>query len=130
MKTYSIEWSPVTSRESRVILNPVRQIPGVLKLATRALLALLPAVAISLGATWLVSLPELVVFLQAALWAAGFVFVGLALESESVEVSILNLATGIALPVLALLSSRVAIEFAIIAATLVAAWVAAGILRR
>lgn len=130
MKTYSIEWSPVTSRESRVILNPIRQMPGVLRLVTRALLALLPAVAISLGATWLVTLPEHVVFLQAALWAAGFVFVGLALESESVEVSILNLATGIALPVLTLLSSRVAIEFAIVAATLVAAWVAAGILRR
>ena len=130
MKTYSIEWTPVISRESHVIINPIRQLPGVLKLATRALLALLPAVAISLGATWLVTLPEHVVFLQAALGAAGFVFFGLALEAESVESSILNLATGIALPVLALLSSQVAIEFAIVAATLVAAWVAAAILRR
>jgi len=130
MKTYSIEWSPVTSRESRVILNPIRLMPGVLGLVARTLLALLPAVAIGLGATWLINLPEHVVFLQAALWAAGFVFVGLALDSESVELSILNLATGIALPVLALLSSRVAIEFAVVAATLVAAWVAAGILRR
>ena len=130
MKTYSIEWSPLTSRERHDILNPIRQMPRVLRWATRALLALLPAAAISLGATWLVTLPEHVVFLQAALWAAGFVFIGLALESESVEVSILNLATGIALPVLALLSSRVAIEFAIVAATLVAAWVAAGLLRR
>ena len=130
MKTYSIEWSPVTSRESHVIPNPIRQLPGVLKLATRTLLALLPAVAISLGATWLVTQPEHIVFLQAARWAAGFVFLGLALESESVEVSILNLATGIALPMLALLSSQVAIEFAIVAATLVAAWVAVGVLRR
>jgi hypothetical protein len=58
------------------------------------------------------------------------VFLGLALESESAEVSVLNLVTGLALPALALLSSRIAIEFVIVAATLVAAWVAAGILRR
>jgi hypothetical protein len=38
--------------------------------------------------------------------------------------------TGIALPVLAFLSSRVATELAIVAATLVAAWIVAALVRR
>ena len=99
-------------------------------MATKAFLALVPALAIIVGATWVATLPEQVIYLQATIWAAGFVFLGLALESESAEVSILNLATGIALPGLAWLSSHIAIEFAIVAATLVAAWVAAGIMRK
>jgi hypothetical protein len=63
------------------------------------------------------------------LWASGFIFLALAIDSEKPAVG-LQLATGIALPVLALLSSRVAGEFAIIAAVVVAAWLAASILRR
>lgn len=130
MKTYSIEWPPINLPSSHVILTPVRRLPAVLRLATKAFLALVPALAIIVAATWLVTLPEQVIYLQATIWAAGFVFLGLALESESAEVSILNLATGIALPGLALLSSHIAIEFVIVAATLVAAWAAAGIMRK
>lgn len=130
MKTYSIQWPPISPPRSQVILAPVRRLPAVLRLATTAFLALVPALAIIVGAAWLVTLPAQVVYLQAAIWAAGFVFFGLALESESAEVSVLNLATGIALPGLAWLSSHIAIEFAIVAATLVAAWVAAGIMRK
>jgi hypothetical protein len=54
---------------------------------------------------------------------------GLAIDSEK-PVTGLSLATGIALPILAVLSSRVAVEIAIVAAALVAAWVAAAIWRR
>jgi hypothetical protein len=103
---------------------------AILRLATRAVLALVPASAILVGAAWMVSLPDLVLYLQATTWAAGFIFVGLAIESESAEASILSLATGIALPVLAALSARFAPEFLLIAAALVAAWTAAAILRR
>jgi predicted branched-subunit amino acid permease len=63
-------------------------------------------------------------------WAAGFVFVGLAIESESAEASILSLATGIVLPVLAALSARLAPELLLVAAALIAAWIATAILRR
>lgn len=130
MKTYSIEWSPINAPDSQAMLTPIRRLPAVLRLATKTFLALVPALAIIVGATWVATLPEQVIYLQATIWAAGFVFLGLALESESAEVSVLNLVTGLALPALALLSSRIAIEFVIVAATLVAAWVAAGILRR
>jgi hypothetical protein len=130
MKTHSIEWSNIDARDSHLGLNPVQQLSGLMSLASRALLALVPALAIVVGAAWLITLPDLALFLQASIWAGGFIFLGLAIEAETAELSILNLATGIALPALALLSSRVAMELVIVAATLIAAWVAAGILRR
>ena len=130
MKTHSIEWSQLSTGETRLTLEPVRRLPQLLNLASRAFLALVPALAIIVGAAWLVTLPDYLLSLQALIWASGFVFLGLALESESVETSILSLATGIALPVLAWLSSTVALELLIVAAALIAAWTAAGILRR
>ena len=130
MKTHSIEWSPINTENSQIVLNPARQLQRILRLATKTFLAVVPALAVIVGATWLVNQPGEVVYLQALIWALGFVFVGLAVEAESAEMALLHLATGIALPVLAWLSAQVAIELVVVAATLVAAWVAAAILRR
>jgi hypothetical protein len=130
MKTHSIEWSPVSASDTRVTLDPVRQLPRLMQLVTRAFAALLPAFAIVVGATWLITVPELVLYLQVVTWVGGFVFLGLAIEAESAEISVLSLATGIALPLLAWLSSHVALELVIVAAALVAAWVAAALMRR
>lgn len=129
MKTHAIEWSPIQSRDSRIVLNPgyglSRKLHGALSLAARALLALVAAAAVVIGAAWLATQPEFAPYLQAAIWAGGFVFVALAVESDSPLTALLLLATGIAMPALAWLSSRMAVELAIVAAALVAAWVAA-----
>jgi len=93
------------------------------------LLAALPVVVMVIGAAWAVSMFENPYILQAVIWAAGFVFLALAVESRKPSVGAL-LATGLALPVLAILSARVAPEFAVLAVALVAEWVAAMILRR
>jgi hypothetical protein len=130
MKTHSIEWSPVSASGKRVTLDPIRQLPRLMQLVTRAFAALVPALAIVVGATWLITMPELVLYLQVVTWVGGFVFLALAIEAESAEISILSLATGITLPVLAWLSSHVALELVIVAAALVAAWVAAALMRR
>jgi hypothetical protein len=130
MKTHSIEWSPVVAQDRRIALNPLGHVRNLLALATKALLALASALALVVAATWLVTLPDQVVYLQATIWAAGFVFIGIAIESDSVEAAILGLATGMALPVLASLSSSMGVELIIVAATLIAAWIAAAILRR
>jgi len=98
--------------------------------AARALAALAAAAALVVLATWVVMQPHLVPYLQALLWSLGFVFAALAVEADTAETALLQLATAIALPLLALVSSRVAPEVAIVAATLVAAWVVAAILRR
>jgi hypothetical protein len=130
MRTQSIEWSEIGTAERHVLLGPARGLPRLLKRAARFFVALVPALAIVVAATFVATLPAQVVYLQAAIWAAGFVFAALAIDAESPEAAILYLATGITLPVLALLSSRVALEFLIVSAALVAAWVAAAILRR
>jgi len=129
MKTHSIEWSNIESRDTANTFSTVSRLNKALCLASKAFMAAVPALAIIVGAAWLVAAPDLVVYLQATLWASGFVFLGLALESKKATI-FASLATGIALPVLALLSSKVAPELAIVAATIVAAWVAVGIFRR
>ena len=129
MKTHTIEWTNINNQSTTDTHNPVRRLNSAMSLATKAFLALVPALAIVVAATWLIAAPGLVVYLQATLWASGFVFLGLAIDSEK-PVPSLSLATGIALPILAVLSSRVAVEIAIVAAVLVAAWVAAAIWRR
>jgi hypothetical protein len=129
MKTQSIEWTNINNPSTITARNPVGRLNSAMGLATKAFLALVPALAIVVAAAWLITAPGLVVYLQATLWASGFVFLGLAIDSEK-SVASLSLATGIALPILAILSSRVAVEIAIVAAALVAAWVAAAIWRR
>ena len=129
MKTQTIEWTNINQHNTTTARNPVGHLNSALSHATKAFLALVPALAIVVAAAWLITAPSLVVYLQATLWASGFVFLGLAIDSEK-PVPSLSLATGIALPILAVLSSRVAVEIAIVAAVLVAAWVAAAIWRR
>ena len=126
MKTHAIEWTNINNTTAS---NPVGRLNNALSQATKVFLALVPALAVVVAAAWLVTAPGLVVYLQATLWASGFVFMGLAIDSEKPAPG-LSLATGIALPILAVLSSRVAVEIAIVAAALVAAWVATAIWRR
>ena len=90
----------------------------------------MPALAIVVSSAWLVTIPELVVYLQATTWAVGFVFLGLAVESERSESALMLSLTGIALLTLAFLSSRVAVELAIVAAMLLAVWLVAALIRR
>ena len=129
MKTQTIEWFQNDFPSRTAIAGSVRTLNRVLCLAAKGFTALVPALAIVVGAAWAITLPSLEQFLQVSLWASGFVFLALAIDSEKPTVGSL-LATGIALPVLALLSSHVAGEFAIVAAVIVAAWVAASILKR
>jgi hypothetical protein len=92
-------------------------------------LAVLLALAVVIATVWVVDAYETPQALQALIWTAGFVFLALAVESTKPNISAL-LATGLALPVLAVLSNRVATEFAIIAAVLVSAWIIHALLRR
>ena len=129
MRTQTIEWFQNDLPSRTAIAGSVRTLNRILCLAAKGFTALVPALALVVGAAWAITLPSLEQFLQASLWASGFVFLALAIDSEKPAIGWL-LATGIALPVLALLSSFVAGEFAIVAAVIVAAWVAASILRR
>jgi hypothetical protein len=129
MKTQTFEWLQNDFPTRTAIAGSAKTLNRTLGLAAKGFTALVPALAIVVGAAWAITLPGLEQFLQASLWASGFIFLALAVDSEKPAVG-LRLATGIALPILALLSSRVAGEFTIVAAVIVAAWLAASILRR
>ena len=129
MKTQTIEWFQNDLPKRTALRGSVGTLNRALCLAAKGFTALVPALAIIVGTAWAITVPSLEQFLQASLWASGFVFLALAIDSEKPTVG-LPLATGIALPVLALLSANVAAEFAVVAGFLVAAWVTASILRR
>jgi hypothetical protein len=129
MKTHTIEWLHSNTTNRTLTVPSAKNLNRALGLAAKAFTALVPALAIVVGAAWAITIPSLEQILEASLWASGFIFLALAVDSEKPSVG-LPLITGLALPILALLSSRVAAEFAIVAAVVVAAWVAASILRR
>lgn len=128
MKAQTIEWTNPDHSPGMARYNPVAALNTVMQLAARGFLALVPALAIVVAAAWLVAAPDLVVYLQATLWASGFVFLGLAIDTEA-PANGLSLLTAIALPVLTLLSAQLAVELAVAAATLVAVWLAITIWR-
>jgi len=104
-------------------------VPATRTYGLRLLLAAVPALAIIAGTVWVVSdALEPPRVLQALVWAAGFIFLALALDAGKRN-TVAVLVTGLALPALAILSAFIATEFLIIATALIAAWVVAVILQ-
>jgi hypothetical protein len=128
MKTHSIDWAARIASGSRFSLDTAT-LNRVFCLAARAFVALVPAMAIVTLAALATTMSSLAVVLEASVWAAGFIFLALAIDSSRESVGML-LATGAILPILALLSSRVAVEFVIVAAAILAVWVARWIFQR
>lgn len=112
------------------LLAQARALELLARLATRLAIALLPAVAIVALAALAVANPATAVILQAALWAGGFLYLALAVESDRSGGARLNLGLGVAVQALAWLSAQVAPEFAVAAATLIVARLAVAIFRR
>lgn len=98
--------------------------------SSRIVLADAPALAIIVAAAWAIGGEQSASVLQATLWTSGLVFLALAVEGAQTKHFAGLLLTGLALPVLALLSYHVAVEFAVVGATLIAAWVVVALLRR
>ena len=90
--------------------------------------AMLPAATIVTLSVWVAGL-EVSTFLGVCTWGAGFIFLGLAVDGHG-TLARFQLATGIALPVLALLQKNVSPDFIIVAGALLAAWLGAAVLKR
>lgn len=129
MKTHAAEWNTLDKTNKTTNHDTIAKLNSATRVVSRAIVALSPALALIIGAAWLITMPDLVVYLQATLWTSGFIFFGLALNLEKATIG-LSLATGFALPLLALLSSSIAVEISIIAVALIAAWIAAAIYAR
>ena len=78
---------------------------------------------------WAALAPELAQYLSALLWGAGFLFFAVAIETKIRRVMPVVM-TGLALPVLAVLGSRVAEEYSVLGVAMIAGWLATWIVRR
>ena len=124
----NIEWPTAKAASSSKTWDTNLPLNRVTHFSTRLLLAAVPALGMIVAASWAIGSEGTAAVLQAAMWASGFVFLALAIETRKASFSALLL-TGLALPVLALMSAHVATEFAIVAATLVAGWTVAAIFK-
>lgn len=129
MRTHTLEMNTISSRKEIREFHPARRLKKVMCLSANLFLALVPAFAFITGAVWLVTEPQLVVYLQVALWGAGFVFLGMAIDAAR-PFNLLYALTGLSLPVLAMVSSRVAAETAILAVVVLAVWTSVAIWKR
>ena len=130
MKTHSLEWPHIKTRHETVKLNSAVKLGNIQNLARRLFVAAVPALAIIVGAAWAITVPSVEIVIQASIWAFGFIFLALAVEANRDQNYGWAIATGLALPILAILSSRVASEFLVVAAAVIATWVVAVIVRR
>ena len=92
------------------------------------LAAAVPAALVSVITIWAISAGALM-YVSAVYWAAGFIFLALMVEDENGRTARFAV-SGLALMALAWLSSYVAPEFGVLAGFLLAAWVAAPVVRR
>ncbi len=129
MDSHSPDWVDLNEHALGSAGIQANRLQGVLELATRTFLTVVPVLAVIVCATWMVFTPGLLLFLQAALWTSSFVFLGLAIDTQK-PLNGLSLASGVVLPVLTDLSAQAAPEFAIAAAVIVAAWIGLAIWKR
>lgn len=97
-------------------------------LGAPSFLATVPAFAILVASGWAVGTEGAAGILQAVIWASGFLFLAFAIGSNETGFGRL-LFSGVALLLVALLSATIAIEFAVVGAAMLAAWISTAIIR-
>lgn len=127
MNTPMIHWQqynrPLVIRSQR----PAMGLYSFMEKVTSYLASVLTAVGVVTGAAWLINDPTMILYLQVTTWTSGLVFMGVAIEAEKISNTWLAVATGIALPILAYLSQNEATELLLLAASMVAGWLAVGV---
>ena len=122
--TAPADWSGSPRTIASGLVAQMRGLEIVAGLATRLALTLLPAVAIVVLATFALADPNKLMLLQVMLWSTGFVFYGLSVDSEHPRLGALLLISGVLVQALSWMSRSQAAELAVVAAAVVAAWIA------
>jgi hypothetical protein len=130
MTTQTFDWSGSQSRIASGLLAQARALEVLGIRATRAALALVPAMGIQVGASWAISTPGMLEYFQAMLWSSGYVCFASAIESESAKSMAFRLVTGLAVQLLTGLSASLAPEWAFVASAVLAVCSAVAIFRR
>ena len=127
MKTQALNWPPTCRARTKTFTGFKLDTRPALRALLMVLAAALPAVAVSIITIWAIGNGGLE-YVSAVYWSAGFIFLALMVENSG-ERAFALAGSGLALMSLAWLSSRVAPEFGVVAGFLLAAWVAAPVLR-
>lgn len=128
MKTLTTPFDPLEVHEAVKPGLPFAVIASILRKTLGVLLAVTTMVVLVSLSVWLMG-REPGALLAVPAWGAGFVFLGMAIDSRGPGV-VFKWIMGLALPALALLQDRVSSEFVVVAGLLLAAWVGHGILKR
>jgi hypothetical protein len=128
MRTQAIQWTPTILSQS-THRSPRRfERRRALQFLLPALAALLPALITAVITIWAIS-SGFGAYVSAAYWAIGLIYLALAVETEG-RIGVMLGSSGAILMGLAWLSSRVALEFGVLAGFVVAVWVVVPILNR
>ena len=130
MNTQSMHWSTPYNPVVGGMLAQARGLRTLASWASKAAFAVMPALGIMIVANWALSSPVAAIYLLALMWAGGFIFVALAIESEGGAGAVINLAVGLSMLVLSGLSATYAPEFALIGSALPATRIAWAMLWR
>jgi len=113
--------SPTSKKILPAVAASVNEVPAMLGAVSAAAVIVLLSV-------WVSGL-EMTGLLGAGVWGIGFIFLGFAVDNRDPG-ALLQLATGVALLVLAWLQTSVSPDFAIVSGMLVATWVAVGLFKQ
>lgn len=129
MKTQSLAFQVPKTQAARHSPWAEIGLDVVTRKTARWAVAVAAGLAILITVTWAATTPAAAQALAGLIWGAGFIFFALALEVRIKRVMPYIL-TGMALPALAVMGSRVAEEFSIIAGAIIAGWMATWLIRR
>lgn len=129
METLSLRWFSGAARGGERTLTFAVHPMEIARLASRWAVAFAVAIPLILATAWAAITPAVDQYLAAGLWAAGFVFFALALET-AIRRILPFIFTGLTLPALAVLGMEFAAGFSILAGAIVAGWLAVWIVRR
>lgn len=128
MKTISVSIHQSLKDQTTATRERVPAIAASMRNIVALTYAGLTAIAIIVLSVWATGL-EINLYLGACAWGAGFIFLGLAMDNQG-QAALIQLITGVALLVLALLQNSVSPDFFIITGVILATRVAAIIFKR
>jgi len=128
MKTYIAAFQQSQKTRSVVREKLIPALTASMRDVVALLGAVLTASAIITFSIWVAGM-ELSIFLGVSIWGLGFIFLGLAVDQHG-RLALLQMITGVALLVLALLQSSVSPDFIIVSGVLLATWSGAALFKR
>lgn len=130
MNTQTIHWEGCLEQSNARPRDPVNRLVRYVYPVTKAVIAFTAGLALLVGSICAISEPGLAMYMQAFTWSASFAFFAVSIESSKPTVSLLAVATGIAIQLIAVLSAHVGAGLTILSALLMSVWLSIAIYKR